>query len=168
MESDRVFSSLICHFQPYSLISNATRGILSHGTVHGNAFSVIISPKHANRQLRALPSPPPPCGALARPAFVLNPSLVFIAPTMNDVFRIPRRFEPPRLSRRGLVCNSFITNPTRLLCAGFRLWESSYHCLPGSGYGCRATVILGSLIWNALSLIRFFFSLQTTVENPIG
>lgn len=130
--------------------------------MHGNVFSVIISPKHADRQLCALL---PPCGALARPVFVVNPSLVFTAPMMSDVFRNLRRCEPPWLSRRGLVCNSFITNPTHLLGASFRLWESSYHCLPGLGYGCRARVILGCLTRNALSLIRFFFTADDCGES---
>lgn len=66
---------------------------------------------------------------------------------------------------KGLVCNSFITNPSPLLGASFRLWESSYRCLPGLGFGCRARVIRGSLTWNALSLIRFFSSTDDYGES---
>lgn len=51
----------------------------------------------------------------------------------------------------------FHHQPPPLLSPGFRLWEPSYHCLPGLGFGCRARVILGSLTWDAQSLIRFFF-----------
>lgn len=46
-----------------------------------------------------------------------------------------------------------------------RLWESSYHCLPGLGFGCRARVIRGSLSWDAWSLIRFFFNADDREES---
>jgi len=67
-------------------------------------------------------------------------------------------------------CKNFLIHPPPPpppVSPSFRLWESSYHPLPGLSFGCRERVILGSLTRDASGSIGLF-SLPMTVENPIS